>query len=921
LSRKLHREIVFGWLLVLAGSFGIPSGLAQTPARIPASGKSIPLHHGWAIQSACTVKADGQQISSANYQTQGWIKATIPSTVLAAQVAAGIFPDPYYGMNLRKIPGEDYPLGKFFSNLEMPANSPYRCGWWYRDQLQHATVSRGKTTWLHFGGINYRANLWVNGHLIADSKQIAGAYRVYNFDITKALTPGKPIVIAVEIFAPGPRDLGINWVDWNPFPPDKDMGLWGNVNLVTTGPVAVRHPFIATHFEDSSLNVADITVTAEVQNSTDHPVKGTLSGSFAGRQFRQPVDLSAGERKSVSFSPEQFPQLKLKHPAIWWPREMGAHPLETLTVRYTSDGAVSDTTSARVGIREATSELTDKGARLFRINRKPILIRGGGWSQDLMLREDHENLPQQIRMVKDLRLNTIRLEGKLEANEFYRLTDENGILVMAGWCCCDQWEHWKDWTPENYQVAAESLRTQMLRIRHHASLFVWLNGSDNPPPPFVEQAYLNIEKETQWPNAIISSASAKPTSVSGASGVKMSGPYDYVAPSYWSVDTAHGGAFGYNTETSPGPAIPQPSSLRRFIPPQDLWPIDAVWDYHAGGGSFMNLDVFNGGMRETYGWPDSMEEYSRIAQTMAYDGERAMFEAYGRNKYTSTGVVQWMLNNAWPSIIWHLYDYYLQTGGGYFGAKKANEPLHVQYSYNDHSIYVVSSVPTPSPSLTVHAEVLDMQLHPVFNQTKTLDIAADGSGHVMDIPASIFQPEDSIHFVRLHLTNKAGKLLSQNFYWIPSKLTQFNWAKTDYTHTPAIKFANMQALRKLPASKVQGSLAVSGRELRVHLENPSKTLAFQVQVQGFGADGKAITPLLWSDDFIELMQGDQRDITAELPEKFHGSGMKVVVSAWNADAVTLQPERARAAQKPGQSTSRSSAQTARIAVSVRAAGY
>lgn len=887
--------LTFAWFLAPAGST-----FAQSSARISQPAQTIALRQGWGIQSACSIQAAGQQISSTQFKPQGWIEATVPTTVLAAQVAAGIYPDPYYGMNMRKLPGADYPLGKFFSNMEMPAGSPYRCGWWYRKQLQVPAAFRGKTVWLHFAGINYRANLWVNGQLIADSKQIAGAYRVYNIDITRAVTAGKAAVIAVETFAPGPLDLGINWVDWNPFPPDKDMGLWGAVDLVASGPVAVRSPFIATHFEDASLAAADITVTAQLTNAADHPVKGTLSGSFAGKQFQQPVELAAGESRSVSFSPEQFPQLKLKHPAIWWPAEMGAHPLEPLTVRFLANGVVSDTATVRVGIREASSELTNKGARLFRINRKPILIRGGGWSQDLMLREDHENLPQQIRMVKDLRLNTIRLEGKLESDDFYRLTDENGILVMAGWCCCDQWEHWNKWSPENYRVAAESLRAQMLRIRHHASLFVWLNGSDNPPTPFVEQAYLNIEKETQWPNAIISSASAKPTTVSGASGVKMSGPYDYVAPSYWLVDTAHGGAFGYNTETSPGPAIPQPDSLRRFIPQQDLWPIGQVWNYHAGGGSFMNMNVFNDGMRATYGWPDSMEEYSRIAQTMAYDGERAMFEAYSRNKYTSTGVVQWMLNNAWPSVIWHLYDYYLQTGGGYFGTKKAGEPLHVQYSYNDHSIYAVSTLRRDVPALTVHAQVLDLQLHPVFDQTKTIDLAADSSQRAIDIPSSIFQPEDSLHFVNLELKDKSGKVLSQNFYWIPSKLTQFNWAKTDYTHTPAISFANMQSLRKLPTSQLRGTLTLKGRELHVHLENPSQALAFQVQVQGVTADGKPIIPLLWSDDFIELMPGNNRDLIAELPEHMRGNDATVVVSAWNANPLKLSSHRGTPAHSTGE---------------------
>ncbi|MGH9615297.1 MAG: glycosyl hydrolase 2 galactose-binding domain-containing protein [Acidobacteriaceae bacterium] len=881
------KKIKVALLLAAIAASPVAFCFAQTPKSLSAPGEPIPLRQGWQLQSACKIQASGAQLSSDTFRPQGWIKATVPTTVLAAQVAAGIYPDPYYGMNMRKLPGADYPLGKFFSNLEMPANSPYRCAWWYRTQVRIPSSSRGKTIWLHFGGINYRANVWINGKLVADSKEIAGAYRVYNLDIGKAVVPGKLATIAVETFAPGPFDLGINWVDWNPTPPDKDMGLWGPVDLVTTGPIAVRYPFIATHFEDSSLSVADITVTAQLVNATDHPVSGTLSGTFAGRRFHQPITLAAHESRSVSFSPQQFSQLQLKHPPIWWPVEMGAHPLEKLTVSFRAGGKLSDTASVRVGIRDMTSELTAKGARLFRVNGKPILIRGGGWSQDLMLREDHENLPQQVRMVKDLHLNTIRQEGKLEGEEFYRLADQNGILVLAGWCCCDQWEHWDKWTPENHQVASASLRSQMLRLRHHASLLVWLNGSDHHPPADVEQAYLNVEKETGWPNAIISAASAGTTTVSGPSGVKMSGPYNYVSPSYWYVDTHHGGAFGFNTETSPGPAIPQPASLKKFIPAEDLWPIDSVWDYHAGGGDFGNVDVFNAAMRATYGFPNSMPAYSRVAQTMAYDGERAMFEAYTRNKYTSTGVVQWMLNNAWPSIIWHLYDYYLNTGGGYFGTKKACEPLHVQYSYDDHSIYAVSSLPSTIESLKVHAEVFDLQLHRVFNRTKTIDLAADGSERVLDIPANVFQPDSSMHFVRLEMRDKSGKVISRNFYWIPSKLTVFDWSKTEYTYTPAIAYANMQALNTLPKAQIGATLTVANRDLRVHIENPSRSLAFQVEVQGFTANGKPVLPLLWSDDFVELMPGEHRDLIAELPQGTDASHLQVIVSGWNTNTLKL----------------------------------
>ena len=247
----------------------------------------------------------------------------MPSTVLAAQVAAGEIKQPYYAINLRKIPGANYPIGQNFSNLPMPEDSPYRCGWWYRKTFTVPAAEHGKTLWLRFGGINYRANLWVNGQQIADDKQIAGAYRTYEFDVTRDLIPGKENTIAVETFAPTETDLGINWVDWNPCPPDKDMGLWGPVDLVTSGPVSVRSPLATTHFPDASLKEADLTVYGELHNASDHAVHGIVTGTVAGIRIEQPVDLAPARRQTVAFSPEQFPQLRLRNPRIWWPYQMG----------------------------------------------------------------------------------------------------------------------------------------------------------------------------------------------------------------------------------------------------------------------------------------------------------------------------------------------------------------------------------------------------------------------------------------------------------------------------------------------------------------------------------------------------------------------------------------------------------------------
>jgi exo-1,4-beta-D-glucosaminidase len=864
-------------------------------------GTVTPLRDGWRLQSACKLQAAGESIASEGFSTDGWLKTAVPSTVLAAQVAAGSFPDPYYGMNLRSIPGSEYPIGHNFADLPMPEGSPYRCGWWYRSEFAAPVeaLKEGRF-WLHFGGINYRAEIWLNGHKVADTKIVAGAYRTYDFDVTEYLKPGKANALAVETFAPTEKDLGINWVDWNPCPPDKDMGLWGGVDLITTGAVTVRSPLAVTHFQDSSLRSAELTVYAELHNSTDHAVKGMASGTAAGVHFEQPVELAAHEDRTVVFSPQQYPALRIRNPQPWWPAQMGEPHLEHLTVRFAAHDETTDEQSVDFGIREITSEYTVGGSRLFRVNGKPILIRGGGWSQDMLLRTNSSRLRDQFRMVRDMNLNTIRLEGKLETEEFFHLADEQGILVMLGWCCCDHWEHWKDWTPEDLTIASASLRAQMLRLRHHASLLVWLNGSDNPPPADVERAYLQVESETHWPNPVISSASGTPTTVTGESGVKMTGPYDYVAPSYWYVDRQNGGAYGFNTETSPGPAIPSLASREKFLPDAQAWPPSPAWSFHYGGGEFVNLKVFDAAMEAVYAKPQSAAEYERVAQTMEYDSERAMFEAYSKNKYVSTGVIQWMLNNAWPSMIWHLYDYNLDAGAGYFAAKKACEPLHIQYSYDDRSIVVVNSTYEPVAALHASVHVHNVAWKELYASETTFDAGVDSAQRVFSIPDNLYSDADRLFFIDLALTDAAGKVVSRNFYWVPGTLTSFDWSKTDYTHTPAARHEDLTALANLPAANVVAHAEIGstakGREIRVHLDNQSSVLAFQVRAAVRTKSGGLIAPVLWSDNWIELMPGESRMLTASLPDDADSTPV-VQVEGWNVAAQSITPSALVAAQK------------------------
>jgi exo-1,4-beta-D-glucosaminidase len=468
---------------------------------------------------------------------------------------------------------------------------------------------------------------------------------------------------------------------------------------------------------------------------------------------------------------------------------------------------------------------------------------------------------------------------------------------MLGWCCCDHWEHWREWTPDDLTVATASLRSQMLRLRRHPSLLVWLNGSDNPPPANVETAYLQVEAETHWPNPVLSSASATPTSVTGQSGVKMTGPYDYVAPSYWYVDQHEGGAFGFNTETSPGPAIPSLASRQKFLPDPDAWPPTANWALHNGGGEFVNLNVLNNAMEAVYAKPKSAAEYERIAQTMEYDSERAMFEAYSKNKYTSTGVIQWMLNNAWPSMIWHLYDYYLDADAGYFATKKACEPLHIQYSYDDRSIVVVNSTYEAAEGLHATMSVHDPQWNELYTAQTTVDSGPDSAQRVFTIPDKIYSGAERTFLIDLKLSDAAGRVVSRNFYWVPGTLTTFDWTKTEYNTTPAERHEDLTAMANLPAAQVAASAEIEtaprGREIHLHLNNTSAVLAFQVRAAVRTATGGLIAPVFWSDNWIEITPGEATTLTALLPADAPAAPT-IQIDGWNIAPATITPATAEA---------------------------
>ena len=879
-------------LLTIAMAATAFVGHTRTAPAQTATESVLVLDQHWQVQSSALAAAAGDAIAQPGFSAPAWYSATVPSTIVGTLVANKVYADPYVGMNLRSIPGTSYPIGNNFSRLPMPADSPFAASWWYRTNFTVPAGWRGKRLSLRFDGINYRANIWLNGTRVAASADVAGMYRRYEFDITSLAPAGRASALAVEVFPPLPDDLAWTWVDWNPMPPDKNMGLWQNVSITASGDVTVRSPQVVSTVSPT-LDRADLTVFADVHNLTTKPVRASVSFQFPVARgtvsASRDVDLGPDETRVIAFTPDDTPALRIEKPDLWWPAGMTDQSpwVQSLAFRASVNGAVSDVASLLFGIREITSTVSN-GARQFLVNGKPIQIRGGGWAPDMLLRPNVERLAAELDYVHDMHLNTVRLEGKLEDDRFFQLADLKGILVLAGWSCCDQWEQWARWKPENRAIAEASQRDQVRRLRSHPSLLAWMNGSDNPPPAEIEQMYIDVLQKERWPNPYVSSATAKKTAVTGESGVKMTGPYDWVPPAYWLTDTRNGGAFGFNTETSPGAAVPPIESIKQMIPADHLWPIDEVWSFHAGGGQFKTLDSFTKALAARYGAPTSVDDYAMKAQLMTYESERAMFEAYRRNAPAATGVIQWMLNNAWPGMIWHLYDYYLRPGGGYFGTKKANEPVHVMYSYDNHTVVVFNDSAKAVDGATVSIRAVNLDGKDVFANRAPLSVGAGGRATIATVP----QPDgaSATYFLDLRLTSANGALIASNLYWLGTKMDVLDFAKSNWYVTPVTSYADFTALADLPKATVTASLSRSGVDatgLRLRttatIRNTGSAIAFFVRLQiKKGPAGEEVLPVRWDDNYVTLLPGETRTISVELnPKDLGGATPTLVVSGWN----------------------------------------
>ena len=856
----MKTRIVLTFSLLVANAF-------NCFGQIPSNGKLL-LKDNWAIQSSKEIKSDARKLSTIGFKTDGWYPTSIPTTVLAALIANKVYPDPYYGTNFNDLPGIiPYP------KREMPDGSPFKVAWWYRTEFKIPADYKNMHNWLQFHSINYKANIWLNGKLIADTTTIEGAYRLFNLDITKAAIPGENNCLALEIFPPKKMDLTITWVDWNPTPPDRGMGIWYDVAIRSTGDVAIENPQVVTKLNLPSTDQAKLTISAELRNAEAKSIKGILKGSVGDITFSQEVTLAPGETKVVSFLPESFPQLVMANPKLWWPHTVGPQNLYDLNLSFDYSGKTTDTKKIRFGIREITTWMNNfdkQHTKVFQINGKNIVIRGGGYVQDLMLRSSNERIDADLMYAKHMNLNALRMEAPRGSDYLFERCDEEGILLMVGWCCCSAWEGWKNWTPHTGDVAEASWKDLIVHLRNHPSVFTWLYGSDNFPPAEVEKRYLKILDEYDHTRPSESSATQAPSSIAGITGVHM-GPYPnvyaYETPSFWYTKLE------FNTEAGPtGEQIPPIETMRKMMPEKDLWPMSPSWDLRLHKAFY---PIARAAFESRYGKPTGVEEYCMKSQVFQNEAVKAMFEAFAGNKYRSSGIIYWMYNSAWPKMYWQLYDYFFMPNGAFYGAKTACEPLHIQYCYDDHSVKIVNSFYKEFNGLVVKVGIYDFNMKPVLLSTMDAKVAADSSEKItsLDIPKDITK----VYFLKLELNDASGKLVSSNFYWLSSNGDE----KADFTDLTKLPAANIN----ITASPIQQE--GNKCKLTVTIENSGTGLAFAINPKILKLNSKdPVLPVFWEDNYISLFPKEKRTLEVEYDLKnLDGEKPLLKVDGWNVSAI------------------------------------
>jgi hypothetical protein len=866
-----------------------------TPIPPPREDGTLELSGGWKLVNPSFISDDAAKVSTCGYDDAQWLVATVPGTVLTTYLNLGAIPDPFYG-------DHQFQVSEWFAHSE----------WWYRNEFEVPASYRSKRVWLNLEGINYKADIHVNGSLVG---KMAGAFIRGRFDITDKVRVGKKNCLAVLIYpVTNPcnvtvRRLGeytfpeeftrnaptfvesAGW-DWLPTIPDRNIGIWNRVTLSTSGDVTIIDPFLITDLPLlPDLSRADLTLKVELQNHSDQRRAGVLRVSLGEVRFAHPLAIAGGETKNLSLDKSTHAELSLHQPRLWWPNGYGEQNLYDLTLRVELEGGgISDVKNTKVGIRKLTynqdflvdgdvSKVTiqdgskapsvpSKNPLIISCNGQRIMLKGADWGMDEgMLRCDQEGYENRLRMEKDMNFNLIRnCLGNVAKQEFYELCDRYGVLI---------WEEFgvnHDSMPYDIELWLTNARDRVRAKRNHACVALWCTANEGFTQEPLRREVPKLVDALDGTRLFIQSSTQHPPT-------DGDGPYETHPPVFYFSELAH----GFRPELG-SPTIPPIESMRRMMPHNQLWPIGAAWAIHDwwSGSGWTGGDGLCGPTEKAvavYGSPSGIEDFCRKAQMVNMEVFKAIYEAWNDKLWDNcTGVMIWMSNPCWPSLTWNTYDYYLEPTAAYFGIKKACEPIHIQWSMSSNNVKVVNCTLKDLKGLSAEAHVynLDGSLH--LKKSLALDCPSNSVHQCFNL----FEDDDpkspslsDVHFIRLELKDAGGHLLSNNFYWRAKEV----W-----------KYQDLSAMGKV---KVSGTVkkAQDGDtcKLTVNVGNANKAVALMTRLKlEDPGSGLLVAPIMYSENYFSLTPGEARLITIDFrAQKVLGREVKVMVEGWNVTPLEL----------------------------------
>ena len=849
--------------------------LSPRPTPALAADGQLFLDRGWELADAATVEAKPADVSRPGFDTRAWYDATVPGTVLTSLVQQGVYPDPLHGLN----------------NLLIPDLA--KKTWWYRVEFPTPEQWKGRTVHLTFNGVNYFSRVWLNGRELGS---VSGAFIRGVFDATPALAASGPNVLAVRVWPSphfwigreesvkagagengaegtmdGPSFFPSEGWDWIPTIRDRNTGIWQDVVLRATGPVALGDPRVVTTLPRlPDLSLAEVTVQAEARNLTAREQRVTLEGALGDVKFSLPAVLAPGETKVVTASPSNVPALAMRNPRLWWPNGYGEPTLHDLSLRLLdASGQESDRLAQRVGLRQmsydylpASDQTAKKTPLVIKVNGERIFILGGNWGlDDALKRSSVERLEPYFRLHRDAHVTMVRnWVGQQTQESFYALADKYGILVWNDFWISTNGSNLPPVDAERWLAnSADAIK----RFRNHACIAVWCGRNEGNPPDWIDKplsAQLHDLDGTR---------TYEPSSNSGPH-LMGSGPWTYMDPEWYFKDHAR----GFTTELGIN-SVPTAGALQAMLDPSQYWPTNDAWAYHdfhsATHGSVAEYVKI---MERCYGKATGLEDFVRRIQMVNYTHHRTMLEAWNSKMWNpTTGLLLWMTHPAWPSNVWQIYSSDYDTHASFYGFQKAAEPLHVQWNVDTNKVAVINHLFAPIKGSRVTVRILDLTGRELEKRVVNVDAAPSSAVEVTDLqwPAPAASP---VTFLKLGWNDSAGKLLSENFYW--------------HSEKPE----DLQALNQLPPAK----LGVSARFSRVAdeitakvtLANPGTNVALMTHlILRDAATSKRILPVYYSDNYLSLLPGEKRDVTVTCAVKDATAAMKIGVEGWNVSADSL----------------------------------